>query len=76
MFIAPADGPLPYAPISVIDISGHHSHRRTVSDGRPSQVRVIGSGRVMVRRVVGSTRESFIATRVALLLPIVKHFRA
>ena len=76
MFIAPSDGQLPYVPIAIIDVSRHHSHRRTIADGRPSQLHVPRGGQAMVRRLLGSTRASLSATRVALLGPIVKHLRA
>ena len=76
MLIAPADAQLPYAPISVIDVSMRHSHRRTVVDGDTSQLVVPAKAPSFARRLVGSSHDAFVATRVALLGPISKRFRA
>ena len=73
MLIAPADAQLPYPPISVIDVSMRHSHRRTVVDG---DTIVTAKAPSFARRFVGSSHDALVATRVALLGPISKRFRA
>jgi hypothetical protein len=75
VFIAPADAPLPYSPISIIDVSMRHSHRRTVADGSPSRLDTPARPSRLVRRLAGLSHDAFVAGRVGLLGPITRHFR-